>query len=197
MINPYYECFTRWYPDWAQNRGASAINVHRYWLHSEKRSFMCSHFAFAVPDQVALDCVASFGPVVEVGAGTGYWSWLLRQMSVDVVAYDTRPPDSTHNGYFAPVFWTRVELGRGQDVVQQHPDRTLLLCWPNMDDFALHTLAAYRGNRLIYVGEGEGGCTATDDFHEELNEHWDLAAVVEIPQWPGLHDLLFVYERLR
>lgn len=32
-------------------------------------------------------------PVVEMGAGTGYWAALLQQRGVDVVALDRHPPE--------------------------------------------------------------------------------------------------------
>ena len=44
-------------------------------------------FAHAVPSAEALDAVAALDtPVVEIGAGTGYWAALLEQRGVDVVA---------------------------------------------------------------------------------------------------------------
>lgn len=48
-------------------------------------------YAYAVPSAEALDVIAqeSGGRVVEVGAGTGYWAWLLSRRGVDVVAVDT------------------------------------------------------------------------------------------------------------
>ena len=108
--------------------------------------------------------------------------------------------------------------------VQRHPDRTLLLCWPCYSDpMAYHALRQYEGDTLVYVGEGPGGCTGDDRFHKllggdpcwhyddatgesvdvdpdceacALTVEWRLVAEVSLPQWAGLHDRLFVYERM-
>src|ERR1019366_9271626 len=55
------------------------------WLRSEpghareNRSTMIDHYAYAIPNDAALDRLASLGPIVEVGAGAGYWAHLLRE----------------------------------------------------------------------------------------------------------------------
>jgi hypothetical protein len=46
---------------------------------------------------------------------------------------------------------------------------------------AQQALARYGGARVIYIGEGESGCTGDDDFHAALAEQWKLASSCEIP----------------
>ena len=54
-------------------------------------------------------------------------------------------------------------------------DRTLLLCWPDLDSgFATACLSAYTGDRLIYVGEARGGSTAEGSFFDALARSWLL-----------------------
>jgi len=60
---------------------------------------------------------------------------------------------------------------------------------------AQRALARYGGARIVYIGEGEGGCTGDDDFHAALAKQWKLAASYEIPQWDGVHDDVCVYVR--
>ena len=50
--------------------------------------------AFAVPNQQALDVLAKHAPLLELGAGTGYWASLLRGAGVDVLAYDRDVPSA-------------------------------------------------------------------------------------------------------
>ena len=45
-------------------------------------------YAWACPDSRALRALASCGPLVEVGAGHGYWASLLRARGADVLAFD-------------------------------------------------------------------------------------------------------------
>src|SRR5262249_778993 len=76
------------------------------------------------------------------------------------------------------------------------PEHTLMLCWPPYEDhMAALALERYRGTRVIYIGEGAGGCTGNDAFHAALAEQWDLVTSHEIPQWQGLHDEVDVYAR--
>ncbi|EGZ05756.1 hypothetical protein PHYSODRAFT_532741 [Phytophthora sojae] len=45
-------------------------------------------YSWAIPDERALQIIKHYGPIVEMGAGSGYWARLLRLRGVDVVAYD-------------------------------------------------------------------------------------------------------------
>jgi len=46
------------------------------------------------PNSGALALLAARAPLVEVGAGTGYWAATLRRRGVDVLAYDLNPPSA-------------------------------------------------------------------------------------------------------
>jgi len=102
------------------------------------------------------------------------------------VAYDLDPWAET---------WTEVLTG-GPEQMGQHRDRTLFLCWPPYDTpMGLGHLVAHAGNWFIYVGEGSGGCTGDDAFHEYLREHFECVERVEIPQWDGIYDDLSIWAR--
>lgn len=45
-------------------------------------------YAWAIPDDRALRILEEFSPVIEIGAGRGYWAHLLRERGVDTLAYD-------------------------------------------------------------------------------------------------------------
>merc|ERR1712185_199770 len=47
----------------------------------------------SVPSTPTLKALAKLGPIVEVGAGSGYWAAMLKERKVDVLAYDIEPPD--------------------------------------------------------------------------------------------------------
>lgn len=173
-------------------------------------------FAWAVPDDAALDAIARYSPngVVEIGAGGGYWAGLLRARGVDVVAFDPAPAGGEsdwHSGYA----WS--EVGRGDHtVVAKYPDRTLLLVWPSYGGgWTDAVVDLYGGDTVVYVGESPGGCTGTDRMHELLGGErscWCFedpcdcppkAAArfreverVAIPQWWGMHDYLSVHTRV-
>jgi hypothetical protein len=59
----------------------------------------------------------------------------------------------------------------------------------------LNVLNVTRANYIVYVGEPEGMCTASDTFFRLLSLSWREIAHVAIPSWPGIHDALWVYTR--
>lgn len=156
-------------------------------------------YSFAIPTEKALARIVALSPIVEIGAGTGYWAKLLTDRGADVIAYDARPTDRAEN------FWHKRNpafhpvLHGGSKRAKRHPDRALFLCWPPYDTpMAIDALVAYKlagGRRLVYIGEGGGGCTGNAAFHDELEENWNEVDAIALPQWFGIHDWLWVYER--
>lgn len=222
--NPYWDELQVWPPDEIEMRyrgiwrpGLMSVPIrdlaqaHVQGLKVRNRNDMCGKYAWSIPDPLSLQFVAQVleEKAVEIGAGTGYWASLLSQMGVDMVCYDIDPPQHTgQNHYHSP----RNErgdalLGITRDIffdvragnhlmAAKHPDRTLLLCWPPYDnDMAFLALQAYQGKRLVYIGEGDGGCTADEQFFKLLAEQWHLVSCHTPVQWSGIHDEIEVYER--
>ena len=164
-----------------------------------RRRELAARFAWAVPDESALTVLAALGPLVEAGAGTGYWAALLRDRGADVLAYDVAPPGGPVPNAYHPGrhTWTEVRPGDAVTAVRAHPDRTLLLCWPPFDDDAAgyQAVRAYRGEILAYVGDAPGGATGTPRLHQELALNWTPRSTTALPAWPGLADRLVVYGR--
>jgi len=217
MLNEYLAEYERVKVDVAKAR-ASRTSL----LSSEfdKRRGLVRKYSWAIPNAEALDTIASFGPIVEMGAGTGYWAALLRARGVRVDAFDIEPPtfDGSRKNHYhdATRTWTHVTRGsveklsapalavplggylRGRLVRDRLgvDKRTLMLCWPPYSDsFASKALAAFRGNRVVYIGEGGRGCTGDDAFHETLDRDWIHERNVHIPQWDEIHDYLGVFRR--
>jgi len=155
-----------------------------------RRRELAALFAWAIPDEGPLALASEYAPLVECGAGTGYWAALLRARGVDVEASDLVPGRRT---------WTRVAAAHAVAAVRANPGRTLLLCWPPHDDdgASYAALRAYRGDVVLYVGGsvGEGRPTGSVRFHRELELNWGPAEQMAVPNWPGLRDRLVVYQR--
>ena len=163
----------------------------------ELRDHLRKQYGFAIPNEQALDLLVSLSPIIEIGAGTGYWAYLLQQRGADVLAYDRKPPREGKNWYGMAREWVAVEKANAkQALVGGHADRTLFLCWPPYDDPMADTaLRLYQGDGVVYVGEDEGGCNATGTFFRRLERWGDLVRTVDLPQWPGIHDDLFYWRR--
>lgn len=156
----------------------------------QRRSELVGVYAWAVPDDEVLRAIAEWSPIIEIGAGTGYWAALLQGYGADIIAFDESPG---HNHWCEHDPYTTVRVGGPPDVVD-HPDRTLFLCWPPMSVMAQQALEMFRGNRVIYIGEWEG-CTANEAFHTALERDFEQTKAVDLPQYDGLHDFASFWER--
>ena len=176
----------------------AAREADRLDLEARRRE-LASLFSWAVPNARALDVLAAHAPLLECGAGTGYWAALLRARGVDVIAYDAAPPGRAPNDFHrarrAP--WTEVARSSSVAAARRHRGRTLLLCWPPYGDDAASydVLRAYRGDALVYIGEPDEGATGSVRFRRELALNWTLGETVALPRWPRLRDTLMVYRR--
>jgi hypothetical protein len=166
----------------------------------QRRRELAALFSWAIPTNEALDVLARYAPLVECGAGMGYWTALLQARGVDAIACDAEPPGGAaaneyHGSRRKP--WVAVERICSAAAVRRHRPRTLFLCWPPHDDDAASyaVLRAYRGAVMIYVGEPDDGATGSLRFHRELRLNWSVTAEVELPHWPAVRDRLVVYRR--
>jgi hypothetical protein len=164
----------------------------------ERRRELASLFSWAIPTEPVLEVLARHAPLVECGAGTGYWLALLRARGVDAIGYDHARPgrgNAYHRGGRGA--WTSVERLKSTAAARRHPERALLLCWPPYDDDAASydVLRAYSGEVVIHIGECDEGATGSVRFHRELAVNWSLVEEIELPHWPRLQDRLMVYRR--
>jgi hypothetical protein len=147
---------------------------------------LAQRYSYVLPDDRALAALAGLGPLVEVGAGTGYWASRLRARGVDIVAIDQAPPDGERlNRYHArTVTWTEVIAGE-QTMLTRYSDRALLLCWPPFFSSLGECLAYYTGNVVAVVGDG-GHRTAR---LRGLNEAFTLRAVFPVRALEPMRDI--------
>jgi hypothetical protein len=162
-------------------------------IRLKARHDMCRKYSFAIPTKEAIQEISKFSPIVEIGAGSGYWASLLQKSGAEVLACDKYPKK---NKYKFTEKYTKVKHASEKILGEIDPSYNLLLCWPNYDnDFAYNALKTFKGENLIYIGEPEGGCTGNDKFHNELKKSWKLLKTLDIPQWDGIHDLIMIYNK--
>ncbi len=204
-------------PDWLKPLRAGLLSGSVRQSATYRAKFV-RLYAWAVPDPASVRFVAKWlrPRAVEIGAGMGYWAWQVAQLGLDILAYDIHPPDRMRNAYHSPGWedWDKEDpygpsstqmretyhpiLEGGSEMAAQHPDRTLFLCWPPYDKpMAYDSLQAYQGKRVVYIGEGSGGCTGDGNFHTALDESWEQVAYHSIAnwRWDGIHDSIVVYGR--
>lgn len=179
--------------------GTSFFDPERFVNQHRVRDAYIQRFGFAVPTMEALAAIAEHEPILEVGAGAGYWAHELEQRGVDIIATDPKTGRYNHasegGGHWDQTFTEVVEVG-GQEAIELYPNRALLIIWPDYGEpWPADVLEAYPGDVVCYVGEGPMGCTADERFHKLLGDRYEQAGVVDLPQFEGIHDHLQIWTR--
>jgi hypothetical protein len=187
----------------SDTRFALLDNIHRTANMWEVRRLFIGKYGFAVPSRQMLEGVARLSKrIVEVGAGTGFMATQLRRFEIDVVATDLNATGTSmysfsvgsHDANVAP-----METLCAVDAVRKYPDRDVFCSWPSLNEPWLTEAAdaMQPGRLLFYVGEGYGGCTADDSFHELVQSPaFEEVEYIPMAQFFGINDNLTVYRRL-
>ena len=163
------------------------------------RERLTQKYSWALPDAAVLQAIAEHSPIVEIGAGTGYWAYLLGRMGCEVHPYDAAPPATGRNPFGHRRAWCEVRRGTPETLLRE-PYRdggwALLLCWPPPGDhMARKCLAHFRGDTLLYIGEPRGGHTASDAFFRKLFAEYEIVRDMPVKHWTGMRDGLWVCRR--
>lgn len=150
------------------------------------RETWVSWFGYALP-LPSFATLAEHGPVLDLGAGKGILAQLLRQSGADVIAVDTNPWAGSYD----------VLTMDAQTAFQQFPKRTLMSSWPDLGSSWLNSLipAMAPGQKLILIGEGQGGCTGDEALWDHLDTLTRLDTPAQVWSWPGIHDHLTLWQK--
>lgn len=168
------------------------------------RKTLVSQYSWAIPSNDAIFWLAdklAGQEVIELGAGNGYWAFLLEQVGIPVMAYDKALAWKGDKNVWIDAdtkVWHPVVRGNARVLSwPRNRDKALFLCWPPYNgDLAIRALRRYQGDTLVYCGEHEGGCCGDDRFFALLEKDWEeVACFDDHVQWGGMHDYLWVYRR--
>ena len=156
---------------------------------------LAQRYSYVVPDNRTLSALTDLGPLVEMGAGTGYWAYRLQALGADVVAFDQAPPDRARpNRYHAKTpTWTEV-TGGDHTVLAEYSDRTLLLCWPPLFSSLGECLVYYSGNTVAVIGDN-GHRTARLRGLNESFANIAASPVRALEPLPGVAATLSIWRR--
>lgn len=182
------------------------------------RDVFTRYFGWSIPCKEAVDVIKRYArePLYDVMAGTGYWAKVLRKAGVNVIASDLHRLTSKN-----PYHRSHEEPGPGQRDVTQFvkPEKEkilrrnalkvgyhlgqgrlkgdVLINWPPYEDPVATDLLTMLpiGSRVFYIGEGGGGCTGDLSFHRYLCANFKELHHEYLPNWEGIHDVLWAYEK--
>jgi hypothetical protein len=178
-----------------------------------KRKIFIDKYSWAVPTYHAIKEIAAFigkDRCLEIGAGTGLWAYLLTLEGVNMVATDNKcehdllkdeidhvwrhdPSDSflvkigldTSIANYTRREFTDVKCMDALDAIKMYSDyECLMVCWGRVCDYD-----TFKGNKIVFIGESEGGCTVPPPDESE----WELHKHIKIPKWAGMNDFLALY----
>jgi hypothetical protein len=182
--NPYWDTVAPSVFDQNGRRVVNGGNLQGSARLGYAEMFLQAAYSYAIPSPETVEWVAEYSdgrPILELGAGRGYWAAQLSRVGLTVHAFELEPPDKTQNISFPQEagqvnVWHPVSDLNSLSL-SDYSDHLLLLCWPpgwgnTMASEALAAFESAGGDRLIYVGEPRGGKTADDKFFDDLSTCW-------------------------
>ena len=163
---------------------------------------LVNKYAWAVPDSRAINILKTFSPLIEIGAGIGYWSKLLLESDVDIISFDSAPPAKEEA-------WAPVQKGDPKVLKKSSSKgRNLFLCYPDEGEgMALECLENFTGEYIIHVGElinsgtlslpqSAWGRTSAPDFQVKLNAEFHCVLNAQLSaSFPFSRDCISVWKR--
>lgn len=164
---------------------------------SERHQFITDFgFALVTDKETELIAHACDRTILSLGCGTGYIDEFLRFQGLDVISTD---PVAIHkNSYgFQHEYGEKIHRLSAKRALKATPNVDVLLSWPCYDkEWAFNAVNLLPvGAKIIYIGEGHGGCTGSDQFHNFLDMKCNELYHSAMAQWYGIHDNLTIYER--
>jgi hypothetical protein len=151
-------------------------------------------FGFAIPCAELFDELAKAEQVVEIGAGSGYLTGLMRLRGINVIGSDP------HIGYGHVLkhglYDHRQVIAQGKTMIRRHRDAVIFCSWPSLGEtwFRQALKAMQIGQRIVMIFE-ESCAEAT--AREYLDACFDHETTIDIPAFTHLNDIALVYVKKR
>ncbi len=170
-----------------------------------RRDYFIKNYGWSVPTEEAIIKLKGFignDTVLSVGSGNGLWSKLLQDIGVNAIATTKIEENNERDNMQMPDknrYFTDVENLKHLEAIDKYPQAgVLLMSWPPYNDpMAYESLKQFKGNKIVYIGEGGGGCTGSDEFYNLLCDEWNDVEdlYIDIPQWPNMRDEVHLFTR--
>jgi hypothetical protein len=126
--------------------------------------------------------------ILELGAGFGLMSALLSLLCSKIIGVDENNIDKSLSFF-------NVENITIQESLEKYLEcEVLLIVWPLFHGFnSTEIFEKFKGNIIILIGEPNSGCTEDIFFPPNWNQ---IDHDVKVKNWDGIHDKLFIYQKL-
>jgi hypothetical protein len=192
----------------ASGRAPNAIELRSAGLRAEgaenadqlrlARHAFIRAWGFSIPCKEAVSALTKLSPLVEIGAGTGYWTSLLSAAGADILATDAQTSGRQASYGFTCASSAETLNLDAVSAVRRYPERDVLCSWPSQEGCwdAEAALSMRQDRFLALIATPRGGIAGSQALFDTLEAHFSLVEEVEIPQFPMVHDKLSIYRRL-
>lgn len=203
---PYARCLSEWGLEFEMyrkqwERGSFGVEEHgasydfasRVALHGLRDQYI-RDFGYMLPCAELLDELQKAEHVVEIGAGTGYMTAIMRHRGINVTGSD---PAMGHGHIFDHGKYDATQVrAEGKTMVRRFP-RSLVFCaWPSLAEtwFRQMLKAMHIGQRIVTVLED---CTAEESGRQYFECCFETERTIDIPTFVHLNDLAYVATKKR
>ena len=158
---------------------------------SKQRDYFIDQYGYAILNRPTIELLRDYSPILEIGAGTGYWAYELQKHGVRTVPTDPHPEQLWPT--CEP--WTHIYRLNGTAAITRFPTCNLLLSWPETEPWAAKVVKRFKGNFLIYIGEPKAGSTGADEMFEAIQADYSVHLHHTIPTFSESQDSLTIYRR--
>lgn len=158
------------------------------------REYFIGKYACAIPDDYSIGLLATFSPLIEIGAGLGYWASLIQELGGTILPYDNLENILIHR--VNQPYYTEVYNGEPEILKDVGPEYNLFLCYPPPSDMAYRALSYFKGEYVIFVGMADARFIANQPFFDMLDANFNLIEEINLLSWTFItSDRMFIYER--
>jgi hypothetical protein len=193
----YARCLEDWGPDfemYRKNWNSLSLRggIVRFAAISELRRDYIRRFGFVLPCAELLDELQKADLVVEVGAGTGFMTKIMRNRGIKVVGSDPGI------GYFKQhgTYDASQIVAQGKTMVRRYPTALVFCSWPSLGEtWFRQMLKAMRvGQRIVAVLE-DSCCEET--AREYFDACFETERLIDLPAFQHMNDIGYVAVKKR
>ena len=199
-VNPYYDywCWSCKNVEWAGPEPGT-VNVKK--SHHILPVFL-HHFGCVVPSYEGLEVIrkaARGRSVLDIGSGNGYWTYMLRQAGLKVIAVDNLQSE------WRTLWISDTVLQDGEIYLKSRQgaeNALLLLVYPIVgQDFTTKMLKAYKGKTIVVVGTQNQNRFTTfedrmiDEYITKEKPEFEKKVQIPLPSFGGKDEALFLFEK--
>lgn len=160
-----------------------------------------------VPSNEAINYLSSLDNILEIGAGSGYWSHVINKNNGNCIPTDLSPQERTKENISYPVtnmydesenitIWSKVKKAK-HTIIPEYPNHDILLCHPEGLEWTEEVLELMQpSQKLILVAGWYPSPNATPFFFKKLIDDWQLEKQIPIYRFNSSHASMYVFNKI-